>query len=60
MAQAWVGLDARSDPANPDPVPDPVWTSSDGSVPSEIRWANGNPVQDASKQCAVMDHSSGG
>ena len=53
--QVWVGLDDRSDFA-----PNPMWTSNEGAQVTEVRWAGGAPIQDASKQCVYMDHASGG
>ena len=60
VVQAWVGLDGRSDPASPNATVNPVWTKSDGSTASEIRWAAGAPIQDPAKQCVYIEHASGG
>ena len=59
-SETWVGLDGRSDPNNHQPTLTPLWTKSDGEVASEIRWAAGAPLQNASQQCVFMDHASGG
>ena len=59
-SETWVGLDGRSDPINHQPTLTPVWTKSDGQVPSEIRWAAGAPIQNTSDQCVFMDHASAG
>ena len=58
--QVWLGLDGRSDKAAPNPVLNPGWTSSEGVQVTEVRWAGGAPIQDVSKQCVYMDHSSAG
>ena len=60
VVQAWVGLDGRSDPTSPNATVNPVWTKSDGTTASEIRWAAGAPIQDPAKQCVYMEHASGG
>ena len=60
VVQAWVGLDGRSDPASPNATVNPVWTKSDGTTASEIRWAAGAPIQDPAKQCVYIEHASGG
>ena len=60
VLEAWVGIDGRSDPSSPNATINPVWTKSDGTVASEIRWAAGAPIQDPVKQCVFMDHASGG
>ena len=50
--ELWVGLDNRSIE---------TWTTSNGGKPdSEIKWNGTGLLGDESKQCAYLDHASGG
>ena len=56
VSEFWFGLDGRSDKDLPDPVVNGTWVNSHGDIIAltDIRWEGGQPVDDASQQCAVV------